>query len=153
MTQRIEEQFVQSKGKPKQINDDRFTLVFQAHYLEMLTGQTTIARWAYDRLHPSQDSCSQNNIRIQPGIKTPIPIPGDWGKFELLLAHKMPQMQADVDGPLAEQQKLNVIEIWDGEKMIAELKPDRMAFGHFKGPLFASSTRATAILHITAFPA
>jgi hypothetical protein len=151
MTERAEEQFVQSSGVPKKINEDRFTILVQGHYQEFETGQTTIARWAYDRLVPSENSAFQANIRVQPGTKTAIPIPMDCSKYELLLGHKAPQMLAK-DGLLADQQKLNEIEVWDGEKMIQTVGLDRIAFGRYTGPLFVSSTRATAILHITAFP-
>jgi hypothetical protein len=151
MTERKEEQFVQTKGVPKKINEDRFTILVQGHYQEFETGQTTIARWAYDRLVPAENSAFQANIRVQPGTKTPLPLPADCSKYELALGHKAPQM-ASPDEQFKQQQALNQIQVWDGEKVIQNIGLDRIAFGQYTGPLFVSSTRATAILHITAFP-
>lgn len=151
MSERIEEQFVKSKGVPKSINEDRFTMVVQGHYLDFETGSTTISRWAYDRKHQSGLSCFQTNIKVQPGTKSPLVLPEGCEQYELLLGHKLPNMQSS-NPILEEQQNLNQIQIWQGEKVIATIGPDRMAFGQFYGPLFVSSTRATAILHLTAFP-
>lgn len=151
MTNRQEEQFIKSNGVPKTINEDRFTILLQGHYQEFETGQTTVARWAYDRLVPSENSAFQANMRVQPGVKTPLALPADCRKYELVLGHKLPQMLTKNE-QLLEQQKLNAIELWDGEKVIQLIGPDRIAFGNYTGPLFVSATRATAILHITAFP-
>lgn len=151
MSERIEEQFVKTKGTPKTVKEDRFTMVVQGHYLDFETGSTTISRWAYDRKHASGLSCFQTNIKVQPATKSPILLPEDCGRYELLFGHKLPNMQGS-NAILEEQQNLNAIQIWQDEKVIATIGADRMAFGQFVGPLFVSSTRATAILHITAFP-
>lgn len=151
MSERIEEQFVKSKGVPKSINEDRFTMVAQGHYLDFETGTTTISRWAYDRKHASALSCFQTSVKVQPGTKVPLTLPENCEQYELLLGHKLPNMQSS-NPILEEQQNLNEIQLWQGEKVIATIGPDRMAFGQFVGPLFVSATRATAILHITAFP-
>ena len=90
-------------------------------------------------------------VKVQPATKSPILLPEDCGRYELLFGHKLPNMQGS-NPILEEQQNLNVIQIWQDEKVIATIGADRMAFGQFVGPLFVSSTRATALLHITAFP-
>jgi hypothetical protein len=154
MGNKQEEQVFRTVGSPKA--DDRFTVVLHAHYLEWDTGATTDVRWAYDRLTPTgKGTCTQLTLRVQPGSPTAIVIPGlDLDKCEVVLGHKMPQLspKADLADSFAQEQRRNVIEIWDSEKMVGIIGPDRMMFGQFKGPLFAKCTRATALLHITAAP-
>lgn len=154
MGNKQEEQVFRTVGSPKA--DDRFTVVLHTHYLEWDTGATTDTRWAYDRLIPTgKGSSYQNTIRVQPGSKIAIQIPNmDVDKCEIVLGHKMPQLtsNAELAETLAKEQKLNEIEIWDSEKQIGIIGPDRMMFGQFKGPLFAQCTRTTALLHITAAP-
>lgn len=151
MTTKQQEHIAKSAGTPQ--NEDRFTLVLSTHFLEWDTGAITDVRWAYDRLTPSGNgTCYQAALRANPGKKTKIILPDDdCSNFELILGHKVPQMNG-VDPLLAEQQRLNAIEIWDEEKQIGFIYPDRMMFGQFKGPLYFVATRATAILSVTAFP-
>lgn len=151
MTTKSQENIIHSAGSPK--NEDRFTVVLSAHFLEWDTGTATDVRWAYDRLSPTGNgTCYQAVLRSNPGDKKEIVLPqGPISSHEILLGHKLPQL-AHPDPLLEEQQKLNVIEIWDSEKVIALLQPNRMVFGQFKGPLYYVSTRATALLSVTAFP-
>jgi hypothetical protein len=151
MTNRNEEQYLTTQGSPKTVNDDRFTLVVQGHYLEFETGQTTVARWACDRLVPSKHSSLQQNIKINPGEKKEILLPEPCGSYELLLGHKVPQLQQRND-LLETQQKLNTIEIYNESGLVGTIGPERMMYGQFSGKLYASSTRSTSILHISAFP-
>jgi hypothetical protein len=151
MTTKQQEHVAKSAGPPK--NEDRFTLVLTTHFLEWDTGATTDVRWAYDRLSPTgTGTCFQTQLRSNPGKKQKVTLPeDDCSKFEIILGHKTPQLSGD-DPLMQEQQKLNVIEIWDEEKQIGSIAPDRMMFGQFKGPLYFISTRTTAILSVTAFP-
>ena len=154
MSNKQQESVFRTVGAPK--NDDRFTVVVSAHYLEFDTGATTDIRWAYDRLIPTgHGSCYQQIIRVNPGRKVEIVLPNvQTGACELLLGHKLPQLTANAElGEfLAQEQQANLIEIWNSEKRIGVLGPDRMMFGQFDGPLFAVSTRTTTLLHITAAP-
>jgi hypothetical protein len=150
MTSKQTEYVAKTSGSPQ--NEDRFTLVFTSHFLEWDTGAVTDVRWAYDRLSPSgQGTCFQASVRANPGQKVKVALPGDFDKFERRRGHKVPQMAGN-DPLLQEQQNLNVIEIWDDEKVLGILSDDRMMFGQFKGPLYYVSSRSTAILSITAFP-
>jgi hypothetical protein len=129
---------------------DRFTIVTQAHFQEWETHTAATVQWSYERFSDSKESCQQFNLRINPGTKTKLPVQGE-KPLEMLLGHKSPAMGA-VDPMFKEQQEKNVIEIWDDEKLLGWIGSDRMMFGQFKGSLYAVSTTATAILHITAFP-
>ena len=146
MTHNTEIQY--SPKEPKL--QDRFTIITQAHFQELETQSTSTVQWSYERFSDSKESCQQFNLRVNPGTKVKIPVQGD-KPLELLLGHKSPLM-SNVDSLFREQQEKNLIEIWDDEKLLGWIGSDRMMFGQFKGSLYAVSTTATAILHITAFP-
>jgi hypothetical protein len=154
MGKQQQEHVIRSVGAPRQ--DDRFTFVLSAHYLEFSTGDSVDLRWAYDRLiDPKSGTCHQKTFRINPGSKTPIEIPGvDLENCDIILGHKKPMMSTspEMAQMIEEQQSDNRIEIWCGEKMISHLAPDRISIGQFKGPLSASCTRTTALLHLTVVP-
>lgn len=154
MSQRQQEFVTQSSGSPA--HEDRFTVVLSAHYLEWDTGNATDLRWAYDRRHPTGNgTCYQSTIRVDPGVRKPLVLPDlELGNCELMLGHKLPKFVGDPNSPgiLQEQQRANVIEVWDAEKVIGTIGPDRMMFGQFKGPLFVTTSRATALLLVTAAP-
>jgi len=154
MSQKQQEFVVRTAGSPK--NEDRFTVVLNAHYLEWDSGAMTDVRWAYDRLMPTGNgTCYQSTLRIDPGKKKKLELPEfELSRCELILGHKLPKLSSnpELESMLAEQQKNNVIEIWNDEKMIGVIGPDRMMFGQFSGDLYASTSRTTALLHITAAP-
>lgn len=154
MSHKQQEHVVKSAGSPK--NEDRFTVVLNTHYLEWDSGAMTDVRWAYDRLMPTGNgTCYQSTLRVDPSNKRKIELPEfDISRCELILGHKLPKLASnpEMEAMLAEQQKNNVIEVWNGEKMIGTIGPDRMMFGQFAGELYVCTSRTTALLHITAAP-
>lgn len=154
MSLKQQEHVVASSGSPQ--NEDRFTVVLSTHYLEWDTGAMTDVRWAYDRRHPTGNgTCFQTTLRVDPGKKKKIELPEfDLSRCEIILGHRVPKMSnsPELAEMIAEQQKSNLIEVWDSEKMIAVIGKDRMMFGQFSGDLYVSASNTTAILHITAAP-
>ena len=154
MSVRQQEHVVVTSGTPK--NEDRFTVMLTTHYLEWDTGAVTDVRWAYDRRHPTGNgTCYQTTLRVDPGKKKKIELPEfDLSRCEVIFGHKAPKMTSNPElaDLFADQQKTNVIEIWDGEKMIGTIGKDRMMFGQFTGDIHVSASNTTAILHITASP-
>jgi hypothetical protein len=141
------EEVVKTVGEPKE--EDRFTAVFQGTYLEWGTGNMVNSRWAYDRLRPSVDSAIQSDTRVNPAKEQKLLLPE--GSFEIFLGHKELEILGN-DPLMAEQQKGNVIEVYLDGKLHAVLRPGRMLFGEFPGVITVKATKATAILHMTAFP-
>lgn len=145
--------FIRPSGEA--IEKDRCTINIMAHYQEY-DSPTTHIRWAYDRAQPIEDKPYQGTMRV--GFdKTPINIGGlQWGKCELVLGHQLVRLptEGEFQDILRKSQADNKIELLDSnDNVVGWIMPDRACMLHFAGPLFARSTAATAILHITALPA
>lgn len=151
MTVKTREEVIRTAGAPKE--EDRFTVVLNAHYLEWDTGNTHSTKWAYDRLIPTGQGPIQMDVRVNPGKKTELTFPGyEDGKFEILVAHKLPELRLDPEDLLSKQQRANELEVYVGDKLVTILKPDRMIFGLSRGPIFVQPTRSTSIAVLTAYP-
>lgn len=137
------------------IEKDRCTVVITAHYQEY-DSPTTHIRFAYDRTQPVDDKPYQTTMRVDLS-PTEIDIGRlKWGQCEVVLGHQLARISqlSETADILREAQKNNKIELLDANlKTIGWILPDRACLMHFSGPVFARSTKATAILHITALPA
>jgi hypothetical protein len=137
------------------IDRDRCTVVIMAHYQEF-DSPTTHIRFAYDRTQPVEDKPYQGTMRVDLS-PTEIDIGRlKWGDCEVILGHQLARISqsSEIADILQEAQKSNRIELLDADlKTIGWIMPDRACAMHFSGPVFARSTKATAILHITALPA
>jgi hypothetical protein len=138
-----------NKRTPK--SEDRVTVVMQAHHQDWHVGNTTSFQWSYERFCKDQESPIQMSLRVNPGQHSQIALPGDSAKYEIFLGHRKPIIGGS-DAMFAEQQDLNEIQIYSDDTLIASIAADRLLLGQFHGKLTAKSTRATALLQITAFP-
>lgn len=145
--------FIDQARAPKQ--EDRATIVLQGNYQE-LNGDSKYIRYAYDRVLPSTEPPFQGPQRVNPGTPTPVYIGTcEFRKCELFLGHNVAKLSGNsgTEDLLAKAQKSNKIIITNADGVVlAEILPNRALFCHFTGPVFAHSTSATAILHVTAFP-
>lgn len=145
--------FVKPAGD--EVDQDRCTILVSAHYQEF-DSPTTHIRFAYDRMQPMQDKPYQTTMRV--GMVPSVVDIGrlEWGQCELVLGHQLARLSSHAENAdiLLQAQRENKIELLDLDgKSIGWIMPDRAWFGHFSGPIQVRTTKATAILHITALPA
>ena len=137
------------------IDKDRCTVVITAHYQEF-DSPTTHVRFGYDRTQPVDAKPYQTTMRVDLS-PTEIDIGRlKWGECEIVLGHQLARLSplSETADILREAQKKNKIELLNADlKTIGWIMPDRACHLHFSGPVLVRSTRATAILHITALRA
>lgn len=151
MTIKSQEQILRTVSSGVEV--DRVTVIFEANYLQIPSGDMTNLKWAYDRLVEEGREPYQADIRLNPGKTVEILPPGmELGNFEIAVGHKVPKMALQVDDILAEQQKLNRIRIYSDEHLIAVVGSDRLFFGQISGKITIDCDRATTVAHVICYP-
>lgn len=137
------------------VEEDRVTVIITGHYQEY-DSPTTHLKWAYDRCQPVDQKPLQATQRINPRSRALINLFHlEWGKAEVFLAHEKARISRESEqyDTLKEAQDSNVVLLYSEKgELLGELLPGRACFMRFTGPVYAESTHATAILHVTAFP-
>lgn len=147
-----QEVFIKQAGSP--VQDDRATIVIMGNYQEYDADQTHI-RHAFDYLQPPEAKPHMATQRVNPGKPVEVNLGMcEPGKCEVILAHNKPKVSSDDSGLLAKAQQNNKIIITNADGAeLAWILPNRATLVHFPGKIFAHTTSATALLHVTAFPA
>jgi len=151
MTIKSQEQIVRTISNG--VESDRVTIVLQANYLQIPSGDMAHLKWAYDRMVSDSGEPYQADIRLHPEKPVDILPPGmEIGKFELGIGHKTAKMSIQVDDILAEQQKLNKIRIYSDGQLVATVGSDRLFFGQISGKVTIDCDRATTLAHVICYP-
>lgn len=151
MTIKSQEQIIRTVSNG--VEADRVTILLQANYLQVPSGDMTHLKWAYDRMVDNLVEPYQADIRLNPEKPVDILPPGmETGNFEIGIGHKTPKMSIQVDDILAKQQKLNKIRIYSDGKLVATVGSDRLFFGQISGKVTIDCDRATTIAHVICYP-
>lgn len=151
MTIKSQEQIIRTISNGVEV--DRVTVLFEANYLQVPSGDMTHLKWAYDRLVDDSPEPFQADIRLNPGKTVEVLPPGmEIGRFEIAIGHKVPKLSVQVDDILSEQQKLNKIRVYSNGQLVAIVGNDKLFFGQISGKVTIDCDRATTVAHVICYP-
>jgi hypothetical protein len=133
---------------------DRATVIIRAHYQEFEPNNMTSAYHAYDFQNPHADSPFQTTMKVGPSSRVPLNIGHlDPATTLLVLSHEKAKTTKAGGEILKEAMESNIINITNVDGLLVGKLKCRHAFVvEYPFPVFVQSTKATALLSVTAFP-
>jgi len=136
------------------VNQDRVTVVIRATYQEFDPPNVASVFHAYDFLNPAPESPWQTAMRVSPGERKAVNIGHlEWGRSMLIMATQSPKIAPGTSEDLKKAMESNTITITNADGVVVGiLRPRRATVVEYPFPVFVQSSKATALLNITAFP-
>lgn len=136
------------------VDSDRATIVIRASYQEVDPPAVTPVYHAFDFLNPASESPWQTAMRVSPGERKAVNIGHlEWGRCMLVMATQSPKVSPDASEDLKKAMESNTITITNADGVVVGiLRPRRATVVEYPFPVFVQSSKATALLNITAFP-
>lgn len=136
------------------IQKDRATIVIRAAYQEFDPPNVASVFHAYDFLNPAPESPWQTAMRVSPGERKAVNIGHlEWGRCMLIMATQLPKIAPGTSEDLKKIMESNTITITNADGVVVGiLRPRRATVVEYPFPVFVQSSKATALLNITAFP-